>query len=352
MKMSLFLQGTGQITGKCYMKHYFAPYIFLFLSFFSFNCQGQDPAFTQFFTVPVHLNPAFAGATEQYRFATLYRNHWTNLDGSYQTNMATLDFNLPDLNSGIGFLVSNDRITGGGLSTTQAALVYSYSIPLRGGWMARGGFQFGMLWRNLNYNKLIFGDQIENGTSSSKENLNQGSIFRPTIGSGLALFNEFFWMGIAVHQMNEPVLSQVGSASVLPARINIHMGGNIPLNYHPSHLLNLLPAILYQRQGEFDQLDLGTSMRYNAVSFGAFYRGMSFVKSSNGIAHKSIGLLFGVNLNDWRFGYAFDFPLGAKEENLGGSHEISLLFHPPAKSRFRRKIKNVYRIFDPVFNGY
>ena len=52
---------------------------------------AQDPIFTQFYSNPIYLNPAFAGSRVCPRFALNYRNEWPNISGNFITTAAAYD---------------------------------------------------------------------------------------------------------------------------------------------------------------------------------------------------------------------------------------------------------------------
>jgi len=49
---------------------------------------AQDQQFTQFYAVPTAMNPAFAGANLQSRFAMQYRNQWLGIPKGYRSYVA------------------------------------------------------------------------------------------------------------------------------------------------------------------------------------------------------------------------------------------------------------------------
>ena len=53
--------------------------------------QAQDPEFTQFYSNPIYLNPAFAGSRICPRFVMNYRNEWPNISGNFVTTAASYD---------------------------------------------------------------------------------------------------------------------------------------------------------------------------------------------------------------------------------------------------------------------
>ena len=51
---------------------------------------GQDPIFTQFYSNPIYLNPAFSGTNKCPRFVMNYRNQWPAFPGAFITTAAHL----------------------------------------------------------------------------------------------------------------------------------------------------------------------------------------------------------------------------------------------------------------------
>jgi len=56
---------------------------------------SQDPHFSQFFSSPLTLNPAFCGKFNgTIRAAANYRDQWPSINRAYQTATASVDFFL------------------------------------------------------------------------------------------------------------------------------------------------------------------------------------------------------------------------------------------------------------------
>src|ERR1044071_7690959 len=70
---------------------------------------AQDPAFSQYYSAPLFLNPAFAGSTPSYRFISNYRNQWPGVGAGFKTAAFSFDMMLPELKSGVGLLFTSDQ---------------------------------------------------------------------------------------------------------------------------------------------------------------------------------------------------------------------------------------------------
>src|SRR5688572_16426620 len=119
---------------------------------------AQDPEFAQYYSAPLHLNPAFAGSASDHRFIANYRNQWPGIANGFVTYAFSYDYNLYDLNSGIGAMIVTDRAGSAGLQSTQLNLQYSYRVHLADKWVFASGLNFGIASRSIDFDKLIFND--------------------------------------------------------------------------------------------------------------------------------------------------------------------------------------------------
>ena len=134
--------------------------------------QAQDPQFTQFYANPIYLNPAYTGVTYEHRFIGNYRNQWLGLSKAYQTFSASYDYNLADVNSGIGFQLWRDVAGSSKFTTTSAGVSYAYHVKLDKFRELRGGMQFNYVSKTIDYTKLVFNDQLTPNPSKVSKDAN------------------------------------------------------------------------------------------------------------------------------------------------------------------------------------
>ena len=61
-------------------------YLFVFSIGFSNAIKAQDEHFSQFYAIPVQMNPALAGASNgTYRISAINRDQWNNNQGQWRT---------------------------------------------------------------------------------------------------------------------------------------------------------------------------------------------------------------------------------------------------------------------------
>jgi len=177
-------------------------------------CEGtvtaQDPQFSQFYAAPLYLNPAMAGSTGQARAGINYRNQWPAIDANFTTTSVYFDYYIADKRSGVGFVLTQDREGLAGLRSLSVGLQYSYELRLTEQIGFTPGFQVAFYNRDVNFNRLTFGDQFDpstgdfiNPTSAEQFNTNFSKSFIDLSVGGL-LFTESAWLGVTANHLNQP----------------------------------------------------------------------------------------------------------------------------------------------------
>lgn len=297
---------------------------------------AQDPLFTQFYSTPVYLNPAFSGTTDHYRVATVYRREWAQVPRALETNLLSFEYNLEKLNSGVGLLVMNDRSGNLGVQANYVALSYAYQVGLSDTWQLRFGLSGGVIGKNANFNRYTFGDAIDSG-GGTLESLGGRQGVVPDLSAGALAFSEKWWLGFAYHHLNQPSSTQPDLNYRVPGRVSLHTGARLSVGAaYPNKFLS--PALLFQSQGGNSQLDLGLNVQYASFVFGAWYRGLPVLKGADLLpAQDALAFLTGFQFDAWWIGYSYDLALGGRAGVSGGSHEISIVLEPFTQ-RSRSKI--------------
>ena len=313
---------------------------------------GQDPHFSQFYAAQLYLNPAFTGSAAGSRLMASYRNQWVGIPEAFVTYAFSLDHNFSRMNSGLGLYFQQDKAGSGGLRTTITGLQYAYHTKLSRKFSVRFGADFSFRVRDIDFNKLVFNDQL------SKSGIAQTTTEAPTsesasffdFGSGLIVFSEKYWVGVALHHLTQPNQALLGgSESILPLKYSLHGGMRIAIKdrYDKRSDRYIAPAFNYKGQHDFDQLDMGVSYYSNPVTFGIWYRGIPGLKALKpGLGNNDalVGLI-GYRIEDLSIGYSYDMTISklAVITSLG-AHEISLVYEFNNKNQSEKKEK-----MKPVF---
>ena len=298
-----------------------------FIALFT-GVNAQDPTFTQFYANPLYLNPAFAGSHGCPRFALNYRNEWPQLSGNYVTYSASYDQYFKNISGGFGVLATHDQQGQGTINTSMLGLIYSYHLPLGRKWKMMFGARASWYQKFLDWDKLTFGDMIDPRRVfiySTGDVPRGGSRGFFDASTGMVIFNKHFFAGAAWHHMNRPNESMIIGDSKLPWRFTGHMGAEIKLGSKSkySNSTSIMPNIIYQYQNGFQELSVGTYIKYGSFNVGAWYRNRdAFI------------LTIGINTGKFKLGYSYDVTVSKLNNGVsGGSHEISMGINLNCKSK-------------------
>ncbi len=324
----------------------------------SFNLSAQDPEFSQYYAAPLYLNPAFAGTTTDHRLMMNYRNQWPNIARGYVTYSFSYDYNLYNYNSGVGFLATVDQAGTAGMRSSQFNFIYSYKWHISNKWVISSGLNFGYAMRSLDFNKLLFGDQLQFDAKGnipsddpSASRLGMASYF--DFKAGALAYNKNFWLGFAASHLNEPNRSLTNDVAYVPLKLTVHGGVRIPLYrgaFKRASIPILSPSFVYKRQGTFEQLDIGAYLLYSPIILGVWYRGVPLMKDVQGnISQDAAILILGFQMEHIELTYSYDFTVSSLGPISGGTHEMALKYRLPIHVREKSKKKERF-IPCPTFN--
>lgn len=295
---------------------------------------AQDPVFSQYYLSPLQLNPALSGLTEDPRFSANYRNQFPGFNNAYRTYALSYDQYFPSLNSGFGGWILSDDAGDGILRTIKAAGIFSYRLRLGDDLYTKAGIEAGIVQSVLNWNQLLFGDQIDDyaGTVSpggipfpTEETApEKNKVIYPDLGAGLVVYGGELYGGFSVRHLNRPdpdFLSINNNLSPrIPMRWTVHGGGSWPLFrkfFRQFMSIAFSPSVIFVKQGPFQQLNGGATIDAEMISVGLHYR------LSSGRSEALIGSI-GFRTNQLRLGYSFDYTISGFPLS-SGTHEIGLV---------------------------
>lgn len=305
--------------------------------------RAQDPVFSQFYASPIQINPAFAGNTFNPFISLQYRNQWPALK-AYVTYAATYSQSVSDLNIGTGILLMSDNAGNGIFKTNQVSGFFSYDLNLGNDVHTKIGVEAGYIQSRLNWDKLVFLDQLDPryGPKDASGNQNLSGEQRPDnlskglldLGAGVLAYNNTYYAGLSVKHLTSPdasLLSKNNNLFVgLPSRITAQLGAQYSLGDSRNGGLFVSPNLMFVKQGEFYQLNGGAYVGIDEIFFGGWYRHAG--KNTDAI----IGLV-GFQKDIFKIGYSYDFTLSDLSGQSGGSHEISVTINFDNSESARRK---------------
>lgn len=276
---------------------------------------AQDIHFSQFFNTPLASGPGTIGTFDgEYRFNGIFRQQWRAVTIPYRTFALGGDAaNAAGVKGlGVGAWIFNDKAGDSRMDETHLSIGASWTE-----WFGAsqehaltGGLQFGFTNLSLDPSRLSFDNQY-NGfyydpdlasgeqfarSSSTRPDLHAGAVYRYRADA-----RTHVQLGLGVFNLTTPGISFLnGPSTELDRRTSTHVMVQFPI----ATKLDLIPMVQFMAQGEFNELDIGSNLRYillqrfglqRAVIFGAHYRA-----ADAGYLHA------GLEYDDWTFGLSYD----------------------------------------------
>ena len=298
------------------------------------SLKAQAPQFSQFYAAPLYLAPSFTGATDGSRVALNYRNQWPDLPGVFETYSVSLDHYFHDYNSGVGVLLFRDQAGSANLATTNAGILYSYNFNINRDWILRPGLHFLYSQRTIDYNKLVFGDQLsldeEGITSTTQSNLTLDKREYFDASTSLVAYKQDTWVGFTFDHLMMPNQSMTNQESHIPLKFSLYGGYRFKLGRPLAGITeeSISFTFLYKNQGPFNQFDLGAYWTKNPVSIGLLYRGIPIFNNPihGTFNNDAMILMAALRTDNLRFGYSYDFTISNLLGSTGGAHEVSIIY--------------------------
>lgn len=309
---------------------------------------AQDPHFSQFFSSPLTLNPAFTGKFNgSYRLAGNYRNQWPSINNAFITSTASIDFHILENKIknndlfGVGFSFLNDNSANSAVKLNYASVSTAFHKGLDEDGYNQIGIGVQATYANMfiNTSGLKFEDQLQatGFTGDTKENFNaatlQSNYFDLNAGllfTGSSNENNNYYAGFSVYHINQPKQNFYGSDYLLNQRITAQAGGYFLVNDG----LGIHLSGLYSLQGSTNEVVVGGTTQFianpDAASPVSIYAGGWLRLKDAFIPY--IGLEF----SNTRLGISYDVNTSSlKTASLSrGGIEISLIYtHQPNTDR-------------------
>ncbi len=304
-------------------------YLTFILIFKFLLASGQDVGFSQFYSNPLYLNPAFTGTLDVPRINFQYRDQWQSLPNAYVTQSASFDFPAKALAGGIGFNFIRDAQANNLMNSYQMDLIYSSFIKLSRTLFFSGALQAGYHQNYLDWNSLVFADNVDiydgRHTTTAETPVSWERYRYFDFASGVLVFNEDLFAGLAVHHLAQPSqtwYSGTDKSVVLSRKYTLHFGTRLPIHIygHWRKTFDLSPQLILIQQGSYRQFNYGLLADYKGFTSGLWFR------QDLGFKYDALIFLVGYMKKRWHFTYSYDFTVSGLGARSGGTSEISLGF--------------------------
>jgi type IX secretion system PorP/SprF family membrane protein len=331
---------------------------------FTISCifmQGQDMHFSQLSESPMFLSPANTGFFNGYfRANANYRSQWAAMNNAFQTTALAVDGGLfrsrkRPVFLGVGMTIFSDQAGSARLRKTTAMLNLSGILKIGKKSALSVGLAGGTAGTNANYQNLTYETQFN------------GNQIDPTLGNQEAVYRQFtmvdvaagaayeygtsnrdsdrddvrtFKIALGAYHLNRAT-QEFGPGSEFREPIRLS-GAFTSLIDIDNTKFSVTPTIVYQRQGKFEQLMVGSHVKYrmrtgtkvtgtktqNAIGFGLYHR----VKDA-------IIPMLSFDFGDYSFGMSYDVNVSpySTASRYRGGFEVSLRYNVLASSLFETR---------------
>lgn len=317
----------------------------------SSDIMAQDPHFSQFFSSPLTLNPAFTGKFNgDWRLAANHRDQWPSIPKAYVTTSASIDFpilsgRIPEGDVfGVGLSGVSDQSANNALKLNYGSLSLSYHKALdEDGYNTIGaGFQGTYSSMNLDVTKLTFEDELQqngfaqgtsqdipvilgSGTNQSYFDMNAGVLF-----SGSSDGYNNYYVGASAYHVNRPKVNYTDKTWDLKPRITVHGGGTLPI----TDVVSINASVIHQIQNKASETTLGAAA--SLLANGDYDNPTNVYIGSWVRLNDAVIPYIGLEFNGLRIGASYDFNISSLRSatNSRGGSEFSLIYtHKTSEGR-------------------
>lgn len=311
-------------------------YILLVFCCFYSKSNAQDPIFTQYFLVPETLNPSFSGFMQTTYTGIIHREQWPDLDLKIVTDYAFLNTWSESINSGFGISVLNHHENVTNYNFTQVNANYAYKVRVSDEWDFRPAIEIGFGNKSFAFSNLLLEDQINIRSGS----INSGSIdplFQNDkitffdISAGMVFNTDDLWIGLSMKHLNKPNIAFNRDRNLpletffsLSTGYEFRLADYIDVQFFP-YATKLFVTANYMNQGNYNRLDLGSSILFEKMFFGATAVTNPTKNGPNSQLLTSVNLFTGLQYEHLRLGLSYDLNT-TKIGKTGGIYELSLTY--------------------------
>lgn len=302
---------------------------------------AQDPHFSQFFSSPLTLNPAFTGKFDgTLRVAGNYRNQWPTINQAYQTGTLSVDFPIlknyiaPNDTWGVGLMGYTDKSASGAVNFNY----FSASTAYHKGLDEEGYHQLGLGFQATYANMLIktqdlkFEDQLTStGFTGVTSEVFSGSTLKSNymdvnagiLYTGSTSDKNNFYAGVSIYHITRPKQQFTGALYLLSPRTTFHAGGYFPV----SDMITLHLTALHTTQAKANETVVGGALQF-AVGDPLAPKPVSFYAGSWMRLKDAMIPYVGLEFSDFRLGVTYDVNTSSLKtgSNSRGGFEISLIY--------------------------
>ena len=273
---------------------------------------GQDIHWSQFNDNPIFQNPANTGEFNgDTRFIGNFRDQWRSVSVPFQTFNVCVDRKSKHFNYGL--LMFHDQAGDGKLKTIEAMVTLSKTFKLTADSLhiLTGGINLGINHRQVNTDAFYFDSQyngyIFNPLLPTNETFQTDRKTNANIGIGAQYgwnlsSRHYLKIGLSAFNLNQPNQGFYQDVIKRDLRWVWQVKYSQPLNAR----WDILPSLQYSKQGTYDEVMLGSSVRYYLPGSDRNYIHKALLAGVWSRARDAQILSVGCEYKDWFVGLSYD----------------------------------------------
>lgn len=268
----------------------------------------QQSQFTHYMYNTIAVNPAYAGSRGALAIVGVNRNQWVGFEGGPRTTTLSVHSPLRNENLGLGLSLMNDQ--SGYENFSYAYADFAYTIKTNEETFLTFGLKGGFSHYKIDPELFGFTEVMDDPFFNDKLNR-----WTPNFGVGLYYHSSKWYIGASSPKLISNDYNRNDTYVALERNHYYLLGGYV---LDISNNVKLKPSFLVRAtSGAPMALDLtGNFLFYEKVWVGGSYR-----------VNDSIGAIFDVKLSqNFRIGYAYEYPLSDISPYTQGSHEVLLIY--------------------------
>lgn len=297
---------------------------------------AQDIHWSQYFSNPLYLNPAFSGDFDgDIRLVANYRDQYRSVTKPFNTIALSGDFKMEQIPQlAFGAQLFHDVAGDGSLRTFDFKLAPSYHLFLGrdSSHRIRAGMEISGNSRSLDPNAFYYDKQFDgikfDPSIPSSENFATSQVFNLNAGLGLSYQKQFgkgksFLISTSFNNLLRPNQSFFQAQNKRMVRTTLFSQMELPI---PKTDLIVLPSLLVQFQGSYRELILGSRLRYTLENRMGAYRALDmglFLRNND-----ALYVNLGIHYNRYYGAISYDFNVSKLNiaSNYRGGLEMSFRY--------------------------
>lgn len=288
---------------------------------------GQDYTYKNQNKVTGSINPSFYGFGDSSKAGLIYSSEGFNQNSKMESKFAFVNHYFEDYDFSLALDANTLQINSLGYSISSANLHYIYKTKLNEQWVFNPSVSVGFGNSKLDYNALVFEDQLNvltgsiAGVSNDPININNKVNFLD-IGAGVSFYNtgDVFgndsnvFVGANVKHINRPETSFNGNASNLKDLfLSLQTGVQFDINKYDQGILPYYSYLFlynsFTKQGSKSRFDLYQEAILGNVGFGF----NQHFNNYNGFSVSQFGTSLTVFIEEIEIGANYSFEMGGSK---------------------------------------